>query len=170
MNYKSYIQEVKHWPQENITFKDISPFLLEPKCFSHAIDTLYARYKDLSLDKIVGIDSRGFIFASVLAYKLNVGLVLARKKGKLPEPKISESYNLEYGSATLEIKKDSITPKDKVIIVDDVLATGGTFSAVRNLVIKREAELIEGTFLIDIRKEIGSQFKTETPLFSLIEY
>lgn len=170
MNIKDYVEEIPDWPKKNISFKDISPLLSDPICFTYIIDTLYSRYKDFDFDKIVGIDARGFIFASALAYKLEKSFILARKKGKLPPPTLSKSYDLEYGKASLEIKKNLLKKKDKILIVDDVIATGGTFNATKELLEKTGAKVIESAFLLDIRHEISSSFKTESPIFSLAEY
>lgn len=170
MNLKDYITEVANWPKQNINFKDITPLLLEPNCFSHVIDLLFLRYENQNIDKIVGIDSRGFIFASALAYKLKKGLVLARKKGKLPSPTISENYDLEYGTSCLEIKEKSIAKNDRIIVLDDVIATGGTFNATKKIIEKMGANLLEAAFVLDIRNEIRSSFKTQSPLYSLVRY
>ena len=170
MNLKKWIKEIPDWPKPGIIFKDISPLLENSEAFQKTIQLFYEEYKEKNITKIVGIESRGFIFGAALAYKMQKGFVLTRKKGKLPPPTLSESYSLEYGEATLEIKKNSFIQEDKVLIIDDVIATGGTFEATKNLVEKTRAKVIEGAFLLDIRKEIHSSFKSSVPLFSLIHY
>ena len=167
---KNSIKEVPGWPKDQVTFKDISPLLSDPKIFTNVIDSFYSYYREKSFNKIVGVDSRGFLFSSVLAYKLKKGLVLARKKGKLPPPTYSASYELEYGTATLEIGENSLNKNDKVLLVDDVLATGGTIEAVKKIIEKSGAQVVEGAFLMDIRKEIQSTYEASYPIFSIISY
>ena len=170
MDLKNWIKEIPNWPKPGIVFKDISPLLENPEAFQKTIDLLAERYKEQDFTKIIGIESRGFIFGAALAYKMQKSFVLTRKKGKLPPPTLAESYSLEYGEATLEIKTNSLTKNDRVLIIDDVIATGGTFEATKKLVEKIGAQVLEGAFLLDIRKEINSSFESSVPLFSLIKY
>ena len=129
MNLKSYIREIPDWPKPGVNFKDITPLLSDKKLFSKMIDELAKPYKNKKIDKIAGIDARGFLLASALAYKLKTGIAIVRKKGKLPSKTISRQYALEYGSNTIEMHEDAILPGEKILIVDDVLATGGTMKA-----------------------------------------
>ncbi len=147
---KSKIREVKDWPQKGVNFKDITPLLADKEAFSLAIDHIASFYFGKKIDKVVGIDARGFIIASVLAYKLNAGLAIIRKKGKLPRETVSKEYVLEYGLNAVEMHKDSILPGEKVLIVDDVLATGGTMKAAVELVKELQGEIVGIEFLIEL--------------------
>lgn len=168
MNLEKHLREIPNWPKEGVLFKDISPLLLNPQCFGFIIDELKKRYSKVSFDKIIGIDARGFIFASALAYALQKPLLLARKKGKLPPPTVTESYSLEYGEATLELSSLAIKEGDKVLLIDDLIATGGSAGAANSLVKKAGGKIMEAAFIMDIRKSIGSQFELDCPIFSLI--
>ena len=139
LNLKSKIREVPDFPKKGVSFKDITPLLNDPKYFKVVIDLFYEEFKNSRLKKIIALDARGFLLASALAYKLGVGLVIARKKGKLPHKTIACEYDLEYGKETLEIHKDSIKAGEKVLIIDDVLATGGTALAAVKLAEKLKA-------------------------------
>ncbi len=123
---KSKIREIPNWPKAGISFKDITPLLQDKKAFYQMINLLAAPYRGKKIDKIVGIDARGFILAAALAYKLKTGLAIIRKKGKLPAKTISQEYALEYGSNTIEMHEDAILPNEKVLLVDDVYTTGAT--------------------------------------------
>jgi len=153
---KANIRAVHDWPKEGITFRDITPLLQQPKPFRMVIDALTQRYINHEIDRIAAIDSRGFLIGSVLAYNLNKPLILVRKKDKLPPPVISESYDLEYGSATVEIQQGSCSEGDKVLIVDDIVATGGTMMAASTLLKSMGAEIIEAAALIDLPDLNGS--------------
>ena len=131
---KNSIRTVPDFPQPGIQFKDITTLLMDPEIFSECIEIFYEEFKDSGIDVVVGIESRGFIFAAPLALKLNCSLALARKPGKLPAEKVSETYDLEYGTDSLEMHVDAIQEGSNVLIIDDLLATGGTASAVNNLV------------------------------------
>ena len=131
---KSKIRTVPHWPKEGIMFKDITTLLKDPEGFKETINLLYERYADKKIDIVIGIESRGFIFGAPLAYLLGCGFVPIRKPGKLPAECVSEEYTLEYGKDKIEIHKDAINKGDRVLIVDDLIATAGTASAARNLV------------------------------------
>lgn len=164
---EDYIRIVPDFPKPGISFKDITPLLETPEAFRNTIDLFAEKIKDMPIDKIVAIDSRGFIFGAALAYKLNKGLVLVRKKGKLPHGTIEESYDLEYGSATLEIHQDSIEKGENVIIIDDVLATGGTIKATVNLVKKIGGKVQTVLFLIELGFLNGKE-KLDVPHISLL--
>ena len=147
---KSKIREIPNWPKKGVNFKDITPLIEDRKSFKAVIDTLARPYLDKKIDKIVGIDARGFIFAAALAYKLKAGMVIIRKKGKLPSKTISQKYTLEYGSNTIEMHKDSVLPGERVVLVDDLLATGGTMKATVDLIQKLKGKIISIDFLIEL--------------------
>lgn len=169
-NIKKYIYEIPDWPNKGVNFKDITPLLQNAKAFKQAIDNLAKPYLNKKVDKVIGIDARGFIFASALAYKLKLGLAIVRKMGKLPRKTLKQSYNLEYASNTLEIHRDSIKKGEKIIIVDDVLATGGTIGATAKLIERIGGQIIGITFLIEIKKLNGRKRINHYPLHSLIRY
>ncbi|MEI7675878.1 MAG: adenine phosphoribosyltransferase [Bacteroidales bacterium] len=147
---KSKIRSIPDFPIKNITFRDITTLMQDGEAFAKACDILYDRYKDQQVDKVVGIDARGFVFGAVLAYKLKVGFVPVRKKGKLPFQTISEKYDLEYGSSEVEIHSDAVKKNERVIVVDDLIATGGTVAAAIALVEKLGGEVIECAFLVEL--------------------
>ncbi len=147
---RARIRDVPDFPRKGIVFKDITPVLSDPKLFRRAVDALVARWKGEKVGKIVGIESRGFLFAAPLAYALGAGLCIVRKPGKLPWQTVREVYQLEYGEDSLELHVDAVGPGDRVLVVDDVLATGGTASAVGSLVARQGAELLGYSFLIEL--------------------
>ncbi len=170
MSVKDKIRTVPNWPIEGVMFRDITTVLQDPEAFRESIDLFYNRYKDMGIDKIVGIDARGFIFGSVLAYKLNIGLVLVRKKGKLPYDTISAEYSLEYGKDTVEMHKDAIEKGEKVLIVDDLIATGGTVAAAVELVEKLGGDIVECAFLVELPDLKGREKIKEHKIFALTEF
>jgi adenine phosphoribosyltransferase len=170
MNLKDTIRTVPNWPVEGVMFRDITTLLQDPDAFQQAINRFYERYKDEKIDKVVGIDARGFIFGAVLAYKLKVGFVLVRKKGKLPYKTIEAQYSLEYGTSAIEIHEDSIQTGDRVLIMDDLLATGGTVAATAKLVEKLGGEIVECAFLINLPDLKGSEKIKHYTLFALTEF
>lgn len=147
---KSSIASVKDFPKEGILFRDITTLLENPKAFKDSIDLLYEIYRDCTIDYVVAADARGFLFGSALAYLLNSGVVLVRKKGKLPRETYSQEYDLEYGTNTLEIAKDSLKKGDRVLLLDDLLATGGTAGAMVKLVRKSGAEIVSFAFIVEL--------------------
>ena len=147
---KAAIRAIPDYPKKGILFRDITTMLQDPGVFAETIDIMAERYKDNPPTKIIGIESRGFIFGMVLAYKLGVGFVPVRKKGKLPYDTYEASYDLEYGTATVEIHKDALTADDKVVIVDDLLATGGTAVAAISLTEKFNAQVVGIDFVIEL--------------------
>ena len=155
---KDYIRTIPDFPEEGIMFRDVTTVLQDPDGLKLAIDGMQEKIKDLEFDIIVGAESRGFLFGMPLAYNLNKAFVPVRKKGKLPAETISESYNLEYGQATLEIHKDAIRPGQKVVIIDDLIATGGTLEAIIKLVERLGGEVIRICCLIDL-PELGGKEK-----------
>ena len=144
------IRDVPDFPKKGIVFKDITTLLQNPKTFKQAVDLMYRQYKDKKIQAVVCVESRGFIFGSALAYKLNAGLVLVRKKGKLPYKTYQVTYDLEYGKDTLEIHKDAVKPNTRVLILDDLLATGGTINAVVKLMRKLRAKVVGIGVLIEL--------------------
>ncbi len=150
MDLSSYIRDIPDWPKEGIVFKDITPLLSNPEGFKGAIDTLAENYENIGITKVMGAEARGFIFGGALAYKLGAGFVPARKPGKLPWTTTTVTYDLEYGTDSLEVHADAFGPGDKVVIVDDVLATGGTAAAKAELVAATGAEIAGFAFLIEL--------------------
>lgn len=150
MTIKSHIRTVPNWPKEGIMFRDITTLLKDPEGFRLMVDDFVKRYKEMDFDLVVGIESRGFILGAAIAYALGKGFVLIRKPGKLPAETISEEYQLEYGKDKLEIHTDAIPAGTKVILVDDLLATGGTAEAAAKLLKKVNAEIVEMGFIVDL--------------------
>ena len=172
MSIKSHIRTIKNYPIKGVMFRDITTLLNNSGGFRAAIDEFVNRYKDIKIDKIVAIESRGFIIAAPLAYLLNVGLVLIRKPGKLPSKTIDQDYELEYGTDRIEVHTDAINKGDKVLIVDDLIATGGTAEATVKLVKKMHGEIIECCFVIDL-PDIGGRARLENmgqKVFTLCEF
>ncbi|HHT25718.1 MAG TPA: adenine phosphoribosyltransferase [Firmicutes bacterium] len=162
MDIRSLIREIPDYPQPGVSFKDITTVLKDPQALQYVVREMARRFRDKGIDVIVGVESRGFIFGAPLAYELGLGLVLVRKPGKLPAEKIQVEYELEYGTDTLEIHKDAIQPGQRVLIVDDLLATGGTISAAAKLVEQLGGEVVGYTFLIELaylggRRKLGNQ-------------
>ena len=144
------IRIIKDFPKKGIDFYDIASLLANPDIFSKVIDEMTLKVKKMNATAIAGIDSRGFIFASAIAYKLKLKLIIIRKQGKLPGKTFKSSYNLEYGSNTLEIQKDFLNSKDKVVVIDDILATGGTINAAFKLIKKTNANLVGAVVLLEL--------------------
>ena len=141
MNFKDYIKDIPDFPKKGIVFKDISPLLMNPDALDEITNIIADRYSENMPDKIVGLDARGFIFGSIVAGKLGVPFVMTRKEGKLPDKTISQKYELEYGFNVFEMHTNSIQPNDKVLIIDDLLATGGSMEAVTILVEKLHGQI-----------------------------
>lgn len=150
MDLKAHIRNVKDFPKPGIMFRDITTLLKNPEAFNYTLEQLLEFIKEKKINKVVGIESRGFIFGSVLANKLNCGFIPVRKPGKLPAEKVSISYSLEYGEDRLEIHKDAIEPGDKVLVHDDLLATGGTMNAVCQLIEKLGGEIVQVSFIVEL--------------------
>ena len=157
MNLKETIRTVPNWPIKGVMFRDITTLMQEPDAFRHACDLFHERYKEMKIDKVVGIDARGFIFGAVLAYHLGVGFVTVRKKGKLPHTTISEEYSLEYGTNTVEMHSDSIREGEQVVIVDDLIATGGTIAAAISLVERLGGKIVECAFVVELPELKGRE-------------
>ena len=150
MDLKEYIRDVPDFPKPGVVYRDITPLLQDPKAMRRTIDLFLERLGNRHIDKVVGIESRGFFFATLLAEKLNAGFIPVRKSGKLPHHTLKEEYALEYGKDTLEIHRDAIREGDKVLIHDDVLATGGTAAAACKMVEELGGDIVQCNFLIDI--------------------
>lgn len=151
---KDRVRTVPNWPQPGVMFRDITPLLQDPKTFRVLIDLFVHRYMEERIDVVAGLDARGFILGSVVAYELNKGFIPIRKKGKLPFNTIAEEYELEYGSATVELHADAARPGDRVLLIDDLIATGGTMMAGKKLIEKLGAVVVEGAAIIDL-PELG---------------
>ncbi|MGW9687018.1 adenine phosphoribosyltransferase [Flagellimonas sp. 2504JD1-5] len=170
MDFEPYIRDIQDFPKPGVTFKDITPLLKDPKALSAACDALYKLVNDHQVDKVIGVDSRGFIFAPMLASKLRAGFVPVRKKDKLPYKTVSESYALEYGDDVLEIHADAIEVGEKVLVHDDVLATGGTAKAVCKLVEKLGGKVVQCNFLVQLSFLNGADKLNGYDIKSLIKY
>nr|WP_299342629.1 adenine phosphoribosyltransferase [Allomuricauda sp.] len=170
MDLKPFVRDVPDFPEPGVVFKDITPLFSNPTALNSAFEGLYSLVDGHRIDKVVGMESRGFFFAPMLANKLKAGFVPVRKKGKLPYTTISESYNLEYGTDALEIHIDAIQKGDKVLIHDDVLATGGTAEAVCRLVEKLGGEIVQFNFLIVLDFLNGKDKLKGKEIVSLLNY
>ncbi len=167
---KAHIRNIPDFPRPGILFRDITPLLADAAAFSETINTICSRYEGRRIDKVVAIESRGFVFAAPVACHLGAGLVPLRKPGKLPYQTIKESYALEYGEAALEVHRDAIEKGDKVLILDDLLATGGTAAAAVSLVKKLGGEVVELCFVIELKTLRGREKLSGVPIFSLLSY
>ncbi|GAB4315880.1 MAG: adenine phosphoribosyltransferase [Candidatus Sumerlaeia bacterium] len=170
LDLKSFIRDVPDFPRKGIVFKDITPLLLDPAAFRHTIDLMSAPHLGQGIAKVAGIESRGFIFAAGLAQRLEAGFVPIRKKGKLPYKTISQTYELEYGTDTIEVHEDAIRPDEKVLLVDDVLATGGTLAAGAALLEQLQADIIEIVTVIELEFLNGRERLQGRPYRTLIKF
>ncbi len=171
-NLKPYIRTISNWPIDGVEFRDITSLIENPLAFRKTVDAFVHRYMSEKLDAIVGLDARGFIFGGALAYALGISFVPVRKKGKLPGDTISVKYELEYGQAEVEMHTDALKEGDKVIIIDDLIATGGTLLAAVQLVKQLKGEILEACAIIDLPDLNGSQKIKDAgvPLFTLLDY
>jgi adenine phosphoribosyltransferase len=167
---RARIRDVPDFPQKGIVFKDITPVLNDAALFRTVIDAFVARWKDERIGKVVAIESRGFIFGAPLAYALGAGFTIVRKPGKLPWEVIREPYSLEYGENVLELHVDAVGPGDRVLVVDDVLATGGTADAVGRLVARQGGQLVSFSFLVELGFLNGARRLGPNRVHSLIAY
>ncbi|MCH8313313.1 MAG: adenine phosphoribosyltransferase [Nitrospinae bacterium] len=168
---KSVIRDIPDFPKEGIVFKDITPLLANADALKKTIDIFKDRYAGKGITAVVGIEARGFIFASALAYALGAGTVLVRKPGKLPYKTFKQSYALEYGTDAVEIHQDAFQPGQKIVILDDVLATGGTVAATTNLIKNNfKVEIVEVAFLIELDFLKGREKIKDLPIFSLMHF
>lgn len=170
MNLGDYIRDVPDFPERGVVFKDITPLLKDPEALKTTADSLFEMVKGTNIQKVVGVDSRGFIFAPMLAERLNAGFVPVRKVGKLPYKTVSQSYDLEYGSDTLEVHLDGIEQGEQVLVHDDVLATGGTASAVCKLVEQLGGVVVQCNFLIELQFLNGRSNLPDYTISSLLTY
>ena len=169
-DFSRFIREIPDFPKPGILFKDITPLLGNPTAFHKVIDEFALRYKLEAIDAVVGIDARGFIFASALAYRLGISFVPIRKSGKLPFDKYEVTYDLEYGSDTVAIHRDAFSKGSRVLICDDLLATGGTLAASVSLIEKLEGHIVGVAVLIELTELNGREKVPDYDIFSLIEY
>ena len=167
---KKCIRDVPNFPQEGIIFKDISTLLKDKKAFKKSIELLAKKFKNDKIEYVVGVESRGFIFGAPLAYALGAGFVPVRKKGKLPYKTKSITYELEYGQDTLEIHEDALRPKSRVLVVDDLLATGGTIKAVIDLLEGFKTKIVGVAFLVELKFLNGKKKLKDFPIYSIIQY
>ncbi len=169
---RAHVRTVPDWPAPGVMFRDITPLLSNPRVFRVLIDQFVHRYFSPRPDAIAGLDARGFIIGSVLAYELGVGFVPIRKKGKLPFTTVEERYELEYGNATVEMHTDAVKPGDRVVLIDDLIATGGTMMAGRRLLERLGAHVVEGAAIVDLPELGGSKRLRDSglALFTLVDF
>jgi adenine phosphoribosyltransferase len=170
LRLEDYIRSIPDFPKAGILFRDITTLLKDKKAFKEAVNTLANKYKNKKIDVVVAVEARGFILGGAIAHKLNAGFVPVRKKGKLPYKTNSATYELEYGTDTLEMHQDAIKTNDNVLIVDDLLATGGTVKAVTDLVRQLQGKIVGIAFLIELTDLRGIDKLREYPVYSLIKY
>jgi adenine phosphoribosyltransferase len=169
-DFSKYIRDIQDFPKKGVLFRDISGLLKNGPVFKRAIDEIAGHYNKQVVDAVISIEARGFIIGAALAYRLGSGLVPVRKKGKLPWRVYRRSYDLEYGQDQLEVHQDGIDPGKNVLIVDDVIATGGTIEAVAELVKEMKGNIIGAAFLIELTGLKGKEKIKDIPVFSLIKY
>ena len=170
MDLKTSIRSIPDWPIKGVVFRDLTTLMQNPKAYRYACDVFYNRYKNMNIDKVVGIDARGFVFGAVLAYQLNVGFVPVRKKGKLPYKTVSVQYTLEYGSNTVEMHADAITEGEKIVIIDDLIATGGTIEAAVKLVKKLGGDILECGFIVELPDLKGREKINDQKIFTVCQF
>lgn len=170
MDLKKYIRDIPDFPQKGVMFRDITTLLKEAEPFKYAIDAIVDRYKTEKVDKLVSVEARGYIFGGAIAYRLHCGFVPVRKPGKLPAETVSMDYTLEYGKNTIEIHRDAIAPGERVLVFDDVLATGGTVQATCKLIEKLGGKIVGCVFISDLTYLKGSEKLKEYEVFSLVQY
>jgi adenine phosphoribosyltransferase len=172
MTIKTLIRTIPHYPHQGIMFRDITTLLKDPVGLRSTVDQIVKRYKGQPISKVVGIESRGFIIGAPVAYQLGVGFVPIRKKGKLPAETLGHDYELEYGADRIEIHTDAISPGERVLLIDDLLATGGTAEAAAALIAKMGAQVLECCFIVDL-PEVGGRKRLEKlglKVFALCEF
>ncbi len=167
---KALIRDVPDFPVKGIIFKDITPVLLDPQAFREAVDLMVEPFRDKGINKVMAVESRGFVFGAPIALQLNAGLVLVRKEGKLPWKTVKRSYSLEYGEATIEMHQDAISEGDRVLVVDDLLATGGTAKAMVELAESAGGKVMGITFLIELTFLKGREKLKNYPVHAIIKY
>lgn len=169
---KSHVRTVIDWPEAGVRFRDVTPLFETPECFKTIVDTVCTHYQQIGVDRIAGVDARGFVVGGAVANQMNLPFVLVRKQGKLPFETVSEDYSLEYGKATIEVHTDSVSKGERIAILDDLIATGGTLLAASKLFQRLGAEVAEVTAIIDLPELGGSKLLEESGLnvMSLIEF
>jgi adenine phosphoribosyltransferase len=167
---KAAIRDIRDFPKPGILFRDITPVLQDPRLFAAVIDALAERYRPMDISKILAMESRGFVFAAPLAFAIGAGFVPLRKRGKLPYRTISESFSLEYGKDALEMHEDALNAGERVIVVDDLLATGGTAAAAVKLVRRMGAEVLEAGFVIELAGLHGRDRLKDVSVYSMIQF
>jgi adenine phosphoribosyltransferase len=170
MDIKSKIRTIPNFPKQGIMFRDVTTLLKDPAGFRYVIDHLVQRYIGKKIDKVVGIESRGFILAGAIAHQLNIGFIPVRKPGKLPGERDSVSYELEYGTDTLEIHKDAIQAGDNILVVDDLIATGGTARATIDLIQKLQGKVVECAFIVELPVLNGVSKLNDVPAYSMVKF
>jgi adenine phosphoribosyltransferase len=170
MDLKKYIRDIPDFPQKGVMFRDITTLLKEPAPFKYVIDTIVDKYKDSRIDKLVSVEARGYIFGGVIAYRLNCGFIPVRKPGKLPAETVALEYTLEYGKNIIEMHKDAIESGERVLVFDDVLATGGTVQATCKLIEKLGGQVVGCVFISDLTYLKGSEKLKDYEVFSLVQY
>lgn len=170
MDLTKVIRTVPNWPKPGIMFRDITTLLTNPQAFCYCITKLKEQYQHKNITKIAGIESRGFIFGAALALEMNLPFILIRKKGKLPPPIIAQEYQLEYGTDKIEIHPDAISKNEKILIIDDLLATGGTMAAACNLIEKVGGNIVGCAFIINLPDLKGAEKLRQYDLFWLVEF
>ena len=170
IDLKQCIRDIPDFPKQGIIFKDITTLLKNKTAFKKAVDLLAKKFKKQNIDLVVGVEARGFIFGAAVAYKLGVGFVPVRKKGKLPYKTKGIDYQLEYGTDTLEIHEDAVGPETRVLVVDDLLATGGTIRAVCDLLKAQQAVVAGAAFVIELRFLKGKDKLKDLDVYSVIKY
>jgi len=173
VNYiRQTIRTIPDWPEKGILFRDITPVLQDPRSFRVLVDLFVYRYMRQQLDLVAGIDARGFILGAVLAYELNLGFVPIRKKGKLPYRTLAQDYVLEYGNAAIEMHTDAVKPGQRVLLIDDLIATGGTMLAAAKLLQRLGADIVEAACIIDLPTLGGSAAIKQTglPVYAVCDY
>lgn len=169
-HFSTLIRNIPDFPLPGVQFKDITPMLQDAAALRQVIDELAARYRDQRIDIVAGVESRGFIFAAPLAYQLEAGMVPIRKPGKLPSDTIEVQYSLEYGTSTLQIHRDAIRPGARVLLIDDLLATGGTIAAAAQMITTLGGEIVELAFVIELEFLHGRDALAGYPVFSMVQY
>ena len=170
IDLKEYIREIPDWPKKGILFRDITPLLAEPKALTAAVDALCAGFTDSGIEYVAAVEARGFIFGSAVAERLGAGFIPIRKKGKLPWKTESISYDLEYGTDTLEVHRDALSGRARVLMIDDLLATGGTMSAACRLIEKIGGDVIGIAFLLELAGLGGREKLADYKIKSIISY
>lgn len=170
LDLKQYIRGIPDFPKPGILFRDITPLLSDPGAFSQAIKEMSSPYMDKGIQYVAAVEARGFMFGSAIAYLLNAGFIPLRKKGKLPHQTMAAAYGLEYGQDSIEVHTDAIRPGDKVLLVDDLLATGGTMAAACELLQKLEAQISGLSFLIELTDLHGRRRIQSYPLHVVLSY